>query len=172
MIKTSMLVKVASGLRRRAKQTQPAFSTRQIIEASFPCVTVTGGSLPEHVDEMLSIRSDGPIIVYKRSLPGPAQRFAIAHAIAHLLFDSPMNSARPGFRGCEQAEQQADLFAAELLAPLELLSALVTLWPSADPDEHELYLDQVDELATHFVIPAAVIDSQIHRLTYLSPSTD
>jgi len=160
-----MLVKVASGLRRRAKLASPSFSMRKIIEASFPSVHITGGELPDDVDEMLSIRGDGPIIVYKRSLPGPAQRFAIAHALAHLLFDSSKNGVRPGFRGCEKAERQADLFAAELLAPLEVLGTLVDLWPSSDPDEHEVYLDQVDDLASSFVVPAAVIDSQIHRLT-------
>ena len=161
---SSLLVEVAANLRRRSGQIEPAFSTRQIIEACFPDTLVTGGSLPPGIDEMVSRRADGPVIIYARSLPGPCQRFAIAHALAHLLFDNSSARVRPGCLGIPANEERADAFAAELLAPLDELAPYVGCGPSRDPEEHEIYLDQVDEIASHFALPAHVIDSRIRLL--------
>ncbi len=161
----STLVEIAADLRRRAGQTEPAYSTRQIVESCFPGALVTGGKLPAGVDEIVSRRADGPVIIYARSLSGPEQRFAIAHALAHLLFDGDDAQARPGFAGLSESEARADRFAAELLAPLDELRPYVGRFPSTDAEEHEIYLDQVDEISSHFVLPAAVIDLQIRRLT-------
>ncbi len=161
---TLKLVLVATDLRRRAGQVEPAFSTRQIVEACFPGTLVTGGALPAGIEEMVSRRREGPVIVYARSLPGPAQRFAIAHAMAHLLFDDASAAACAGRTGIREREEQADAFAAELLAPLVELEPYVGRYASDDPEEHELYLDQVDEIASHFVLPARVIDRRIREL--------
>lgn len=160
----SMLVEVAADIRRRSGLTEPAFSTKQIVDACFPATFVTGANLPDGFDEVVKREREGALIVYKRSLPGPAQRFAIAHALAHLLFDSALTCARPGLAGNPESERRADLFATELLAPLEEVARFASRFPSEDPDEHELYLDQVDEIASRFVVPADVIDSQIRRL--------
>lgn len=165
---TRALARVASWIRELAEQKEPAFSTRQIIEACFPTALVTGGKLPDGVHELVSRRDEGPVIVYSRALSGPQQRFAIAHALAHLIFDGDEASARPGCAGRADCEERADAFAAELLAPLEELRPYVGRWPSLDAEEHELYLDMVDEIASHFVLPAMVIDEQIRRLVRIT----
>lgn len=160
----SKLVAVAADLRRRAGQVEPAFSTRQIVEACFPGTLVTGSALPPGIEEMVSRRREGPVIVYSRSLPGPSQRFAIAHALAHLLFDDERAAACAGRPGIRAHEERADAFAAELLAPLDEIEPYVGRYASEDFEEHELYLDQVDEIASHFVLPARVIDRRIREL--------
>lgn len=167
----STLVEIAADLRRRSDQVEPSYSTRLILEACFPDALVTGARLPAGVDEMVSLRDGSPVIVYKRSLSGPEQRRAIAHAIAHLVFDGAEPGVRPGCAGVDVIEQRADLFAAELLAPLVELEPYVGRWPASDPEEHEIYLDMVDEIASHFVLPASVIDEQIRRLARLTELT-
>jgi len=159
-----MLVDVAADLRKRAGQVEPAYSTRQIVAARFPSALVTGATLRPGIEEMVSMRREGPVIVYSRALSGPSQRFAIGHALAHLLFDDSSAAACAGRPGVRANEEQADAFAAELLAPLDELAPYVGRYPSEDPEEHELYLDQVDEIASHFVLPARVIDRRIREL--------
>ena len=158
------LVSVAAALRRFSSQEEPSFSTRKIIADCFPEILVTGRRLPCGVDEIVSVRDHGPVIVYSRSISGPEQRFAIAHALAHLLFGD-VQGARVGAAGVAWREARADQFAAELLAPLVELEPYVCRWPSADdPEEHEIYLDMVDEIASHFVVPSYVIDKQIRLM--------
>lgn len=161
---STLVSRAAADLRRRANQTKPAFSTRRIIDACFPDVLVTGAVLRAGVDELVTRREDGPVIVYARALSGPEQRFAIAHALAHLIFDDAAAAARPGCAGTAACEARADAFAAELLVPLEELIPFVARRPSTDPEDHEVYLDMVDEIASRFVVPAIVIEEQIRRL--------
>jgi Zn-dependent peptidase ImmA (M78 family) len=160
----SMLVEVAADLRQRANQTEPAFSTHHIVEARFPGALVTGRDLPPGIDEAVSETPAGVVILYRRSLPTSSQRFVIAHALAHLLFDGRTGAARPGSRGPRAREERADRFAAELLVPLELLAEYVGRWPSDHPVEREKYLDQVDEIASHFHVPSGLIDKRIREL--------
>lgn len=155
---------IAEAFRVRAEQTEPAFSTSKIIECCFPDAVVTGRSLPPGVHEIVTVTGDGPLIMYQRGLPTPDQRFAIAHAIGHLVFDfrhgrslAPLND--------ESVEARADEFAAELLVPLDELAPYVGRFPAPDdPVAHELYLDQVDQIASHFHVPARVVDQQIRKL--------
>ena len=124
---------------------------------------MTGGILPDDVDEIVSRDVNGPVIIYARRLSPPEQRFAIAHAVAHLIFDGDEACIRPGSAGIPANEERADAFAAELLAPLAALRPHVSRWPSSGED-HEIYLDQVDVLASKFGVLSSVIDSQIQRL--------
>ena len=163
-----VIARVAADLRKHSGQTEPAFSTQAIVETCFPTVFVTGGQLPDGVDELVSVRAEGPVIVYSRRLAVPSQRFAIAHAIAHLLFDDASAAARPGRLGIPHVERRADSFAAELLAPLEELRPYVARGPSDDPEEQEIYLDMVDMISSHFVLPSDVIDRQIRTLLGVS----
>lgn len=164
----SLLIEVAADLRRRAGQLEPSFSTRAIIEECFPDALVTGRALPPGVLEMVSQTSAGPVIVYRRDLPTAVQRFAIAHALAHLIFDGPETACRVGFVGDPEAEARADAFAAELLVPLAELRPYIGRGPSNDADEHELYLDMVDEISSHFHVASSVIDKRIHELILLT----
>lgn len=161
----STLVEIAADLRRRAGQLTPPFSTHRIIETAFPNALVTGGSLPPGIDEIVSVRSDGPVIIYSRALSGPSQRYAIGHALAHLLFDDETACARAGCVGVAENEKRCDLFSAELLAPVTSVRRFVRHRPVDDEGEdREIYLDHVDVVASIFAMPAAVIDSQIRRV--------
>jgi hypothetical protein len=152
---------VAEDLRKRAGQLEPAFSTERIVDTCFPGAFITGGRLSPKVDGLASHQAEGPLIVYERSLPVPDRRMTIACALSHLLFGDGSGVEVP-VAGASATD--ADEFAVELLAPLAEVQKSARLFPSSDPDEHELYLDHVDDLAAIFVVPADVIDSQIRRL--------
>lgn len=160
----STMVEIAAELRHRSGQHDPSFSTRLIIDACFPDTLVTGRDLPPGIDEAVSISVSGPVILYRRGLSTPSQRFVIAHALAHVLFDRVRGGCRPGSVGHKSREERADRFAAELLVPSSMLREYVGRWPSEDPAEHEIYLDQVDEIASHFHVPSGLIDKRIREL--------
>lgn len=104
------------------------------------------------------------MILYSRSLPILDQRYAIAHALAHILFDDEDVCMRVGRAGVAANEQRADDFGAELLAPRAEIRAVLRMWPSKDAEDHEIYLDHVDQIASRFSVPSLVIDAQIRRL--------
>lgn len=164
---SSSLQEVAQRLRQEAEQSQPAFSTSQIIAATFPRVLVTGYDLPSGIDEATSKARGGPVIVYRRGLSSAEQRVAIAHGLAHLIYDdnAPCTRGRAGSPG---RERRADAFAAELLVPLEDLARVLRHMPSKDRDEQQLYLDHVDYLASMFKVPAVVIRGRIRQLVVSS----
>jgi Zn-dependent peptidase ImmA (M78 family) len=161
------LADVASDLRSRAKQTRPAFSTNQIIAMTFPEVLVTGYELPCGIDEAVSRMTRGPVLLYRRSLSTAEQRVAIAHGLAHLIYDDDARCAR-GRAGSPSRERRADAFAAELLVPLDELAKVLRVMPSKDPDEQQLYLDHVDHLASIFQVPSSVIRKRIRELVMSS----
>ncbi len=158
----STLVEIAADLRHKSDQTEPAFSTRRIIETCFPRALVTGRELPVGVDEAVKITPQGAVILYRRGLPTPSQRFVIAHALAHVMFDRVRGGCRPGSAGHAGRERRADSFAAELLIPLSYLRDYVGTWP--DDADQDRYLDQVDEIASHFQVPIAIVDKRIREL--------
>lgn len=157
-----MLVEIAADLRARAEQHEPAFSTRQIIERCFPNALVTGRELPPGIDEAVSETPQGIVILYRRGLPTPSQRFVICHALAHVIFDRVVGGCRPGSVGHRCREERADAFAAELLLPLDRLEEYVGCWP--DAENRDRYLDQVDEIASHFQVPTGLVDKRIREL--------
>lgn len=158
----STLVEIAADLRRRSNQTEPYFSTQQIIESCFPDALVTGHALPANVDEAVSRTPDGIVILYRRGMSTGEQRFAIAHALGHLIFDGDDAACRPGCVGIAESEERADGFAAELLVPLDDLREHVT-WLPGQCDE-AIYLDQVDLIASLFHVPSTVVDKRIREL--------
>lgn len=157
------MVLVAGQVRARAGEVREAYSTGRIVEALFPDAVVTGRALPAGVQEVVSLTAEGPVIVYSRSLSPPAQRFVIAHALAHLIFDGgrPSAAARVGYTGDPVVEARADAFAAELLVPLERLAVLIDVPPISGDD---FYLDQVDTLASRFNVPRGLIDKRIREV--------
>lgn len=164
----ALLCETAAELRRRAGLTEPSFSTRAIIDECFADVVVTGRRLPPGIQEIVARTDEGPIIIYSRDLPVAKQRYVIAHALAHLLFDGATSSCGPGFVGDPHCEARADRFADELLVPLTELAAYVARLPAQeDSPEQELYLDQCDEIASHFNVPSYVIDRRIRELVAL-----
>lgn len=155
---------IAAALRRSAGQDEPAFSTRAIVGTCFPDVLVTGATLPPGVYGALSHAPDGgAVILYARGQPAAVQRHAIAHELAHFIFDGVEAHRRPGEPADPVAEWRADFFADELLVPLAELRPYVGRWPSGDGD-YDFYLDMVDEIASHFGVLAPVADRQIRSL--------
>ena len=166
----STLVEIAADLRRRAGQTEPAFSTQQIVEACFPGTLVTGRALLKP-EELVARGPDGYTIVYRRGLPVLEQRWLIAHAIGHVVFDGARPRCRAG-EAYDASERRCDAFADELLAPLDEIEPYVGCATPVDEDgeRREIYLDMVDLIASHFAVPPAVIDRRIRELR--RPSSD
>lgn len=158
-----LFVEVAADLRAQAGEHRPAFSTKRIVDAAFPGAKVTGRSLPQGVDEVVTRTENGVLIIYQRSLSTTQRRFAIAHAVSHLMFDHVHGGARIGQAGHADREQRADAFAAELLVPLSVLATLVRVAPSSDPEDYA-YLDHVDEIASRFQVCSAVAGRRIREL--------
>jgi hypothetical protein len=161
------LISIAADLRRCAGQDRPAFSTRAIIRSALPLALVTGRFLQPGVNEIAANTNEGPVIIYSRNIGAVHRRHAIAHGLAHLLFDDDPDSAcRPGFAGDPAVEARADLFADELLVPLAVLRPFIAHWPQSisDGPDYEIYLDQVDEIGSIFQAPNHVIERRIRLL--------
>jgi Zn-dependent peptidase ImmA (M78 family) len=156
-------VDIGADLRSRAQQTHPAFSTNQILAMTFPDVLVTGFDLPKGIDEAVSRMSRGPVLLYRRDLSTAEQRLAIAHGLAHLIYDDDAPCVA-GRAGSPSRERRADAFAVELLVPLDEIAKVLTVLPSKDRDEQQLYLDHVDYLASMFKVPSKVIRQRIREL--------
>jgi Zn-dependent peptidase ImmA (M78 family) len=165
MTHLSTVVEIAADLRRRAEQIEPAFSTMQIVEACFPNTLVTGRALRDPADELVTRQSDGRhVIVYNRALTPPEQRYAICHALGHIIFDGASSCCGNDV----ERERRCDQFADELLVPLDELAPYVSCVPvDADCEERDLYLDMVDLIASHFGVLASVVDRRIRQLSKL-----
>src|SRR5687767_8414888 len=149
MTHLSTMVEIAADLRHRAEQFTLPFSTTQIIETRFPTALVTGRRLPDGVLEAVSRTERGPVILYARGLSPASQRYVIAHALAHLLFDGARAFRVPGQAADPKVERRANAFADELLVPFEYLEPRIERWPGLGV-AHEIYLDHVDQLASRF----------------------
>lgn len=163
------LASIAESLRRRADQVEPAYSTMQIIEACFPGTVVTGRVFRPGIDEMVCVDARAfrthrapHVIYYNRNLETSHQRYAIAHALAHIIFDGAGHDGRCAFD--DERERRCDAFADELLVPLVELRPYVCTFPSADPMENEAYLDMRDQIASHFNVPREVVSRRIEEL--------
>jgi Zn-dependent peptidase ImmA (M78 family) len=150
---------VARDLRQRAQLFRPAFSTKTLVSVACPSALVTGDELPVGVDEAVSRVDEGFVILYRRGLSGPEQRMAIAHGLAHILFDEGRTRCSDALR-----ERRADRFSEELLVPLDELTKVLEVLPSKIAKEQRLYLDHVDQLASFFNVPSLVIRSRIRTL--------
>lgn len=157
------LVDVAEALRNLARLTGAPFALPAIFGAAWPAGVVTGRVLPAGIEEIVTVTRDGPLIIYRRELPSPERRFAIAHAFSHLLWDLGGRAKGAG-RFDRRCEQRADAFALELLAPDRLLWPLIVFWPHDGGDDSDIYADQVDRIATHFHVPTSAIDRRIREL--------
>lgn len=153
---------VAHHLRARAGQLRSPYSTRAIVSAAFPDALVTGVRLPEGLDEAASRTPQGIVIVYRRGASTAEQRFGISRAFADLFFDA--GTGRDRAASTVGDAWPVEELATELLAPRDVLAEHVRRFPSPDPDEHHVYLDEVDHLASRFHVPARVIEEQIREL--------
>lgn len=167
MTHLSTLVEIAADLRRRSRQRRPPYSTQKI-EKCFPRLVVMGGELPDDIDELVTRSKDGDVIVYSRSISSARQRFAIAHAFAHLIFDMGVRKAAciPGRIGDPATERRADQLGAETLVPFAELQDIVRRWKPGMIEDRDLYLDHVDRIASRYHVPSALIDQRIRWLEW------
>lgn len=162
------VTEIAHALRHGAGQTTPPYSVPAILGAAFPDAVVTGRELPDGIEEVVAQLDDGPLILYRRELPILDQRFAIAHAMAHLLWD--LGCAAYVVDGDREA--RADAFALELLAPDEELRERIVFWPVDSGPDRDIYLDQVDRIAARFGVPSSEIDKRIRHLERVGTHVD
>jgi len=153
-------VVVAEELRCRAHETEPPFSVEKLLDSASPGAVVVAHDLPEGVDEVVAVMPEGAVIVHRCGLVAFALRFAIAHAIAHILLDVDEGHLRPGPIIDDERETRADDLALEILAPDRLLRPRVVFWPSPDAD----YAEQLELIALHFGVPSEAIDQRIRQL--------
>lgn len=164
------IIAAAAELRTRAGATEAPYSGRAIIEKCFPHVLVTGGHLPHGVAEVVETRGGKVTIWYNRRMTTGAHRIAVAHGLAHLVFDAPDGRLQCGAAssGRVPAERRADLFAGELLAPLADLDRHFVggLFPRM-PVDRLAFDDEVDHAASKFKIPTGFLRWRLHDLAQL-----
>jgi hypothetical protein len=152
---------VAEELRCRAQETDPPFSVERLLDEASPGAVVAGHDLPEGIDEVVAVTPDGAVILHRCGLVAYALRFAVAHAIAHILLDVDEGHLRPGPLVDDERESRADALALELLAPDRLLQPKIVFWPSGSED---IYAEQLERISVHFGVPLAAIDQRIRQL--------
>lgn len=163
----------------------PPYSTHDIIEKVFPNIAVSGTHLPEGITEMAV--SDGPrrALFYnnRAGISHAHQRVGLAHGLYHHITDI---KGIDGLRECnvvlrqladlgvgerDPTELACDLFAAELLVPLDVLDAMAPdpLWgPNALPKK--AFDDECDHLASRFNVPAEFMRWRLFDLNALRKS--
>lgn len=161
---SEVVVAVAEKLRALSRQVEPPYSIPLLVAEAAPDVVITGRDLPPGIEEIVTVTDDGPLIIYRRGLSTAERRYAIAHALAHLLFDQDSDGVQAGQPFDAMREQRADAFALELLAPHRLLAPRIVYWPSEAGEDREVYMDQVDQIAAQFHVPSAQIDQRIREL--------
>ena len=172
----------AGWVRHRAKLvgTKPPYSMRHIMENVFPKIPVAGDKLPDGVTEMAIRQDRHRALFYSRKVNHAAQRTGLAHGLYHHLSDLKTDF---GMRECslprrkmgmingeiDPVELACDLFAAELLIPLDVLDdyapAKLKITQHGDAD-----LDEIDTLASRFNVPAGFMRWRLHDLAALRRS--
>lgn len=161
----------ARQLRTASGQARGAISSRLLLETCFPRVRVTGERLPRPVRETVTARPDGSAtIVYNRKLDTPTQRVAVVHGLGHLVFDLDEGGELRCDEGAElvASERRCDLFAAEVLAPLDEIDALFpgSLRPRSAAGKSAL-ADDVDYVASRLRVPAKLVRERLRDLVWI-----
>jgi hypothetical protein len=160
----------AAELRERAGVETAPYSGRAIIERCFPHVLVTGGELPRGVAEVVETRGGKATIWYNRRMNTAAHRVAVAHGLAHLIFDAPSGRLECGASSSSAGapERRADLFAGELLTPFADLDRHFEgeIFPR-DPVDRRVFDDEVDHAASKFKVPAGFLRWRLYDLLHL-----
>jgi Zn-dependent peptidase ImmA (M78 family) len=155
-----------------------AGSLRKMILANRPDIVVTGETLPTGVLESVLLAPDRPpVIMYNRRYNQPAQRVAVAHGVAHVLFDVERAVTYACGRAYEDErvdiiERRADLFAGELLCPLEDLDeafAGADLFPRS-PGPRRKFDDYCDHVASQKRVPVGFLRWRLYDLAKLRGS--
>lgn len=171
LVDFSRVVAVTYDLRQRVGKKGSYYSAKEIIEECFPDVMVTGAALPPGIAEVVEVRGGQKTIFYNRRINPMAQRVAITHGLAHLLFDlgpDRRECSRDNERMSTQPiERRADLFAGELLAPLDELDEHFDEIFPREPVAKQHFDDEVDHVASTFKVPPGFLRWRLFDLAWL-----
>jgi Zn-dependent peptidase ImmA (M78 family) len=146
---------------------KPPYSTRHILETLFPNIPVSGADLPRGVTEMAVVHGkDQRALFYSKKVSHVHQRVGLMHGLYHHLSDLKESV---GIKECslplrklglvkeslrDPIEIACDLFAGEVLVPLDVLDAYapVQLFPR-DAKIKAALEDEIDTLSSRFNVP-------------------
>jgi Zn-dependent peptidase ImmA (M78 family) len=162
---------------------EPPYSTRQVFEIVFPNIAVAGADMPRGLTEMAVAEKTGRAVYYNRHVHHPLQRVGLMHGLYHHLTDI---KGELGLRECnvtvrqleirsrsqkDPVELACDLFAAEILIPLDVLDeyAPADLY-ARDAVAKQALEDEYDTLASRFNVPKGFMKWRAHDLRALRRS--
>jgi len=113
---------------------------------------------PENADGSFRVRNGFPTLIYRRSLSDEERRFRLAHVAGHALIhkrgkfycsDRPNTATYPPKGEEINKEEEADLFAIELLMPFDMIADELTehIHGAKEPE------DIVEQVAKKFGVP-------------------
>ncbi len=161
----------------------PPYSSRDILDKVFPNIAVSGTKLPKRVTEMAVADGNKRALFYNRDVSHPHQRVGLMHGLYHHLSDI---KGETGLRECnlllremstrstkmkDPVELACDLFAAEMLIPLDVLDQYTPL----DPFPKNLHDkaaadDEIDHLSSRFNVPRGFMRWRLFDLLLLRRS--
>lgn len=163
---------------------KPPYSTKHILETLFPEIPVAGADLPVGVTEMAVVDEKGRrALFYSRKVAHTSQRVGLMHGLYHHLSDL---KGEIGLRECslplkklqriqpvlhDPIERACDLFAAEILTPLDVLDPLA---PAAlfqrGQSLKDALADEVDHLSSRFNVPVGFMRWRLWDLHHIRQS--
>ena len=149
----------------------PPYSSRHILERVFPKIAVAGADLPKGVTEMAVAEKGKRALFYSRKVSHPHQRVGLIHGLYHHLSDIKDSvglrecnltlrklSQQTGSEFKDPLELACDLFAAEVLVPLDVLDRLApNKLYTDDRIGKEALKDETDHLASKFNVPRGFV---------------
>lgn len=160
----------------------PPYSTRHLLETVFPKIAVAGADLPKGVTEMAVADKGRRALYYARGVQHIHQRVGLMHGLYHHLEDMKSDGELGLIRECNLSERKVgaathrtdplelscDLFAAEVLIPLDVLDRMVPfdVYSRRDETERRAVMDEVDHLASKFNVPRGFLRWRLHDLHY------
>lgn len=158
---------------------EPPYSSRLLMEQVFPKIPVSGTTLPTGVTEMAVAETGRRALFYNRHAPHTSQRVGLVHGLYHHLSDL---KEMVGLRECnipfrklgsvqgkrDPVELSCDLFAAEVLVPLDVLHDYAPAQLFArDPQTKDAIEDEVDTLSSRFNVPKGFMKWRLWDLRWL-----
>jgi Zn-dependent peptidase ImmA (M78 family) len=183
LVDYARIIGLAAWVRQRAglTGTPPPYSTRHILETVFPKIAVAGdASMPKGVTEMAIHDKGRRALFYSKKVSHPVQRIGLMHGLYHHMTD--MKTGMGLIRECnlvtralgqyhapskDPLELSCDLFAAEILIPLDVLDGLAPDIPySKNPKVLAALDDETDHLSSRFNVPKGFMRWRLYDLIH------
>lgn len=171
MVELHDIEKEAQHIVQKAPSLDPPISVQQIIAATWPKVHVGDADLGDYHGALVT--DGGRAAMYVSQKASPEHKNII---LAHLTWHWVKHALRGQIdltRQClvyvtrpddpqAAAERDADVFAAELLVPLEVLEKYIDFLPDAQTDrDRELLAKGTVDLARRFAVPVEVMKQRL-----------